>query len=148
MGKEQTRQTQDVAALATQCLGDLMVLDIDEWIERYLAPDFVWDTVPMGLGERTETRAGFRAFYSDWTSAYSDWFIELEQLQALTDELVIACIRQGGRPHGSDQVVELRYGAVSRWHDGMCVSTVNYTTFEDALRAAEALVAHEAPASE
>jgi hypothetical protein len=134
MGKEQAEQ-QDVVALASQCIADINVLDIDEWVERYLAPGFLWDTVPMGLEARTESREGFRTFFDDWTGAYSDWFLEIEEIVAVGEDAVVAAMRQGGRPHGSDQIVELRYGAISVWRDGICESTVNYSTFDDALAA-------------
>jgi hypothetical protein len=87
----------------------------------------------MGLGVRCEGHAAFRDFFDEWTRAYSDWFLETEEVRALSDEVVVLGMRQGGRPHGSDQSVELRYAAVGVWREGRCEMTVNYLTFSEAL---------------
>jgi hypothetical protein len=134
---EEVQKQQDLAELAAQCLADLGTETIDEWIERYLAPGYVWDVEPMGLGVRCEGPAAFREFYEDWTGSYSDWFLEPEEIRVLSDEIVVSRMRQGGRPHGSDQIVELRYSAVGVWRDRRCESTVNYLTFNEALAAAQ-----------
>lgn len=139
MGEEQA-QTTGLEAVARQAAADLVVLDIGDWIERYLAPGFVWDTEPMGIEVGTDTHDGFRRFFDEWTGAYSDWFLELEETRVLSEEVVVARYRQGGRPHGSDQTVELRYGAVLVWRGGLARKTVNYPTFEEALAAGEELV--------
>jgi SnoaL-like domain len=136
---EQLRR-QGLEELAKQAAADVMTLPIGDWIERYCAPDFVWDTGPMGIGVVTDTHDAFREFFEEWTGAYSDWFLELVEQRALNHEVVVASYRQGGRPYGSDQTVELRYGAVTVWRDGLAQRTINHTTFEEALAAAEEMV--------
>jgi hypothetical protein len=136
----EVHRQQDLAELAAQCIAELEFHTIDAWIERYLAPGFVWDTEPMGLGVRCEGPAAFREFFDEWTGAYSDWFLETEEVRALSDEVVVLGMRQGGRPHGSDQSVEFRYGAVGVWRDGRCEATINYLTFDEALAAAREML--------
>jgi hypothetical protein len=138
---EQVQKHQDLADLTAQCLAELEFETIDSWIERYLAPGFIWDVEPMGLGVRCEGPAACREFFSEWTSAYDDWFLEPQEIRALSDEVVVSHMRQGGRPHGSDQIVELRYSAVAVWRDRRCVMTINYLTIEEALAAAHEMVA-------
>jgi hypothetical protein len=133
---EEVQKQQDLAELAAQALSEIETATIDDWIERYLAPGYVWDVQPMGLGVRCEGLAAFREFFTDWTGSYSDWFIEPEEVRVVSDEVVVSRMRQGGRPHGSDQIVELRYSAVGVWRDRRCEMTVNYLTFEEALAAA------------
>jgi hypothetical protein len=137
---EDVEKQQDLAELAAQSIADLELDGIDVWIERYLAPGFVWDVEPMGLGVRCEGAAAFHEFVDEWTGAYSDWFLEAEEVRALNDEVVVLRMRQGGRPHGSDQSVELRYAAVSLWRDRRCEATINYTSFDDALAAGQEMV--------
>ena len=134
---EEVQKQQDLAELVAQCIAELEVDTVDTWIERYLAPAVIWDVEPMGLGVRTEGVAAFREFFDDWIGSYSDWFLEAEEVHALSDEVVVARMRQGGRPHGSDQTVELRYASVAVWRDRRCESTVNYPTLEEALAAAQ-----------
>lgn len=135
--EEVQQQQQDLAELVAQCLAELEFDTIDDWIERYLAPGFIWDVQPMGLGVRCEGQAAFREFFADWTGSYSDWFLEPEEIRALSDEVVVSRMRQGGRPHGSEQIVELRYSAVAVWRDRRCEMTVNYLTLDEALAAAQ-----------
>jgi hypothetical protein len=139
MGTEEMRQQGQFAEFVAQSIAEIATEGVDTWIERYAAPGYVWDLQPMGLGYYVGADA-FRDFYEEWTAAYADWFIEVDELRALSGEVVVARLRQGGRPHGSDQSVELRYGAASVWRDGRCESTVNYPTFEEALAAAQELM--------
>ena len=139
MGTEEVRQQAQLAELTARAIAVIASEGIDAWIERYAAPEFIWDLRPMGLGYYVGNDA-FREFYEEWTAAYADWFLELEELRALSDEIVVARLRQGGRPHGSDQSVELRYAALSVWRAGRCESTVNYPTLEEALAAGEQML--------
>jgi hypothetical protein len=137
---EEVQKQEDLAELAAQCIAELEFDTIDAWIERYLAPGFVWDVEPMGLGVRCEGPAAFREFFDEWTGAYSSWFLETEEVRALSDEVVVLGMRQGGHPHGSDQTVELRYAAVGVWSGRRCVATINYPTLDEALAAAREML--------
>lgn len=144
MGEEELGTRERLATLSTQSVDDLAVLDGDAWIDRYISPGFLWNSEPMGIPIRTEGIEGFREFFHEWTGAYADFFLQLEESRVLSDELVVGRFRQGGRPLGSEQSVDLRYGAVSRWRDGMCLSVTNYTTFEEALAAGQRLLESDA----
>jgi len=128
-----------LTALVERSYSILMEEGIDAWIEKVATPDFVWDVSPMGLG-RFETHDAFRRFYLDWTSSYEDWFIESGEVEEISDAVAVNPVRQGGRLHGGEQIVDLRYGQLGVWEGDRLKLAVNYPSLGEARAASEAML--------
>jgi hypothetical protein len=120
-----------LAPLVRRSYSVLMTDGVDAWVERIAAPDFVWDVSPMGLG-RHEGHDEFRRFFLDWTSSYEDWYIEPGEIDELSDDVVVNDTTQGGRLHGSDQSVELRYGQLGVWEGDRLKLALSYPSLDEA----------------
>jgi ketosteroid isomerase-like protein len=100
--------------------------------------DAVWDLSSVGMGTFSGHEE-IRAFFEDWTGAYEDFAIALEQFHDLGNGVTLAVYVQHGRPSGSDGFVEFRYAAVSAWADGLIAWQTHYTDIDEARTAAERL---------
>jgi len=109
----------------------------DEVISFY-APDATWDATPWGMG-RFEGRDAIRGFFEDWRGSYTDLAFEAEEIRVLDRGVTFAVIVQEGRPLGSSGVVQLRYGSVIEWVDGLIVGNTTYTDIDEGRAAAERL---------
>ncbi len=83
--------------------------------------------------------AAIRRFFEDWIGAYEEFEIEPEEVVDLGNGVTLAVVHQNGRLVGSTGRVQLRYGAVSKWVEGVAVRTTNYTDIDEARAAAERL---------
>jgi SnoaL-like domain len=113
---------------------------VEAWFDGFAAPDLVFDLRPMGL-DVLHGRDEFLSFLQEWMAPYRDWQLSAEELVALDDDVVLGRVRQWGHPHDSDRPVAFVWGQIGIWRDGRCVHAFNYTTYEEARAAAEALVA-------
>ena len=86
-----------------------------------------------------EGQAAVRGFFEDWSSSYSDIEWEAEEIRDLGNGVAFAVILQKGRVAGSSGSVQLRYGAVTEWVDGLIVRNTTYTDIDEARAAAERL---------
>ena len=96
-------------------------LDLDAMMSFY-APDALWESPP--LGTRFEGRAAIRGFAEDWMRAYDEFQVEAEELLDLGRGVILAVVRQSGRPVGSTGRVETRMAAISEWVDGKIVRVI------------------------
>ncbi len=106
----------------------------------FYAPDAVWDASPWGMGV-FEGQAAVRGFFEDWRSSYSGIERTAEEVRDLGSEVTFAVILQTARFAGSSGSVQLRYGSVAQWTDGLMVRNTTYTDIEEARAAAERLAA-------
>jgi ketosteroid isomerase-like protein len=135
-----SQQLESLPERVRRSYATLTTRGVDAWIDEFVAPDFIWDVEPMGLS-RYEGTAAFREFFADWTVAYAEWFAEPLEIVEFGDEIVVAEVHQGGRPHGSDQLVELRWAQLAAWRGGRIVEAINFPTFDEACAAARARTA-------
>ena len=101
----------------------------------YYSPELVWDMEAMGLGTYNG-REAFRQFFAEWTGAYQDWTLELEEVTPLDHCRVFSVFFQTGRPLGSDAKVELRYAQIAEERDGTWVRITLYGDIDEARAAA------------
>ncbi len=77
--------------------------------EDTMAPGFVWDMSTFrGLPERKryEGIEGMREFMANWTAAWEDWRLEVEELLDAGDQ-VVAIVRQNGRSKATGLPVDM-----------------------------------------
>jgi ketosteroid isomerase-like protein len=97
--------------------------DFDGAISFY-APDVVFDLrEPLGL---VEGRAAMRDLLEDWTRAYEDSRLELEESRDLGHGVGFAVVVQHGRLPGSASWLRFRYVAVATWVNGLIEQQTNY----------------------
>jgi ketosteroid isomerase-like protein len=132
MSEEST--TPDLAALARR---SIEAEDIEAALSFY-APDAVWDASPWGMGA-FEGQPALRGFFEDWAGSYTDMEWKAEEVRSLGNGVTFAVILQQGRVVGSSGSVQLRYGAVAEWIDGLIVRNTTYTDIDEARAAAERL---------
>jgi len=119
--------------------------DFDGALEVF-APDRVWDMSKLGMGIFAGHGA-IRAFFEDWTAAYDDYEITLEEFCDLGDGVTFQVAFQRGRPADGAGFVELRYATVATWADGLIHRSTNYTDIDEARVAAKGLAKELASSS-
>ena len=106
--------------------------------EDTMAPEFVWDMSTFtGWPERKTYDGvdGMREFVADWTSAWDDWRLEVEELVDAGDQ-VVAIVRQSGRSRTTGLPVDMRFAQLWTLADGKQAYMRMYADPEEALRAA------------
>jgi len=106
--------------------------------EDIMAPEFVWDMSTFrDWPERNtyEGVEGMREFIGDWTAAWEDWRLEVEDLADAGDE-VVAIVRQSGRSKTTGLPVDMRFAQLWTLSDGKQTRMRMYAEPEEALRAA------------
>ena len=106
--------------------------------ENSMAPEFVWDMSTFrGWPERKtyEGVEGTTEFIADWTAAWEDWRLEVEDLLDAGDE-VVAIVRQSGRSKTTGLPVDMRFAQLWTLSDGKQTRMRMYADPEEALRAA------------
>jgi ketosteroid isomerase-like protein len=126
--------TPDLVALARRSIEAEGI----EAVLSFYAPDAVWDASPWGMGV-FEGKAAVRGFFEDWSGPYADLEWKAEEIRSLGNGVTFAVILQKGRVVGSGGSVQLRYGAVAEWMDGLIVRNTTYTDIDEARAAAERL---------
>ena len=102
----------------------------------FFAPDAVWDMSAMGLGV-FKGAAAIRGFIEDWIGAYEEY----EVGRGGSTSAMASCSRDcaEGRPVGSSRQVQMRFGTVNVWDEGLIVRVTNYPDIDEARAAAERL---------
>jgi ketosteroid isomerase-like protein len=104
----------------------------------FYAPHAVWDASPWGMGV-FEGQAAVRGFFEDWRSSYSGIERTAEEIRDLGNEVTFAVVLQTARVVRSSGSVQLRYGSVIEWSDGLILRNTTYTDIDEARTAAERL---------
>src|SRR5262249_33254692 len=99
------------------------------------SPDAVWDSSPLGTGVFAG-REAIRGFYEDWSAAYEDSVIEIEDFRDLGNGVAYSVLLQSGRVHGSSGVLQMRYVVVAIWTTNVLVKQATVYTDVHAGRAA------------
>jgi ketosteroid isomerase-like protein len=106
-------------------------------------PGIEWVEPPDSLAPGTHRGAeGVEASMEDWTAPYEEYRLEVTELRDLGDGLVLACLHQYGRAHGSTVPVESK--AFNLWtvRDGRAMRMEMYRTEAQALAAASRPAKH------
>jgi ketosteroid isomerase-like protein len=92
------------------------------------ASDAVWDMTPVGLGT-FEGHQQARQMWEEWSGAYEEWDINVDQIDDLGNGVVLVVNHQQGRLVGSSGHVHARGAFLFRWIDGRIARV---TIFPDA----------------
>jgi ketosteroid isomerase-like protein len=106
--------------------------------EDIMAPEFVWDMSTFRDWPERKTYEGvegMREFIGDWTAAWEDWRLEVEDLADAGDE-VVAIVRQSGRSKTTGLPIDMRFAQLWTLSDGKQTRMRMYAEPEEALRAA------------
>jgi len=106
--------------------------------EDIMAPEFVWDMSTFRDWPERKTYEGvegMREFIGDWTAAWEDWRLEVEDLVDAGGE-VVAIVRQSGRSKTTGLPVDMGFAQLWTLSDGKQTRMRMYADPEEALRAA------------
>jgi ketosteroid isomerase-like protein len=128
-------------ALVERVRGLLEATSRQEWDAtlRSWAPGAVWDGLHQGVG-KFEGVSAIRGLWTEWTGAYDEWRIEIEEILELGNGVVLAMVLQGGRPVHSVGHVQADDAWVYEWADGMVVRVTAYSDQDEGRAAARRLV--------
>ena len=110
--------------------------DFDAMASFY-AHDAVYDARRVGL--RLEGREAIRGFLEQWSSAYEEVKIEVQEVRDLGHGVMFTVISQHGRLPNTTAWVQEAFPAVSLWADGLIQHTASYLDIDEARAAAERL---------
>jgi ketosteroid isomerase-like protein len=100
---------------------------------------FTAHAVLEGRVEDLFGRASIRGFLEEWLGSFAELRYEVEQLDVL-DGVVLAVVKQEGRPVGVDGQVHQREGWAICWSvDGLIVRLTTHADIDEARGAAERL---------
>jgi hypothetical protein len=127
--------------LARRIIGALNRRDFDA-AERLLAANAVMEVV--ALGASFEGVAAIRGFYEEWTCAYEQFEIEIDELLDYGSGIIFGVFTMQGRPVGGTGHVRYRIAQVQTWEDSVVVRITGAPGNEiDKARAAAARLAEE-----
>jgi ketosteroid isomerase-like protein len=109
-----------------------------EPLEEILGPDFVWDMSTfrdvLGVQESYEGVEGVRLFIREWTEAFEEWELEVEEYHDAGEKVVAVC-RQRGRSALGGVPVEMLFAQVYTLRDGLEIRMEMYADPAEALKA-------------
>jgi ketosteroid isomerase-like protein len=107
------------------------------------APDGVLELSPVGFGMvaggSVTGHAAIRRLWEELTNPFADFETAIEEYDDLGSGVTLGVHVQRVRPHGSDGLVERRYGFVASWRDGRIAHGKTYLDIDEARAAAERL---------
>ena len=132
----------DLEALSRRAIEALNRRDFDAALTVWAA-DGVMELSPVGFGMvaggSVTGHAAMRRLWEELTSAFADFEMVVEESHDLGCGVTLSVFLQRVRPHGSDRVVERRYGSVASWRDGRVAHSKAYVDIDEARAAAERL---------
>ena len=102
------------------------------------APEFVWDMSQYeGWPEqqRYEGVDGAQRFVDDWTGAWDDWEIEIEEIYDVGDEVVVV-VHQRGRARTTGMALDMAFAQTWTIRDGRLTRMDMYSDPSEAIKAA------------
>ena len=106
------------------------------YAERF-APGFVWDMSKYeGWPEqqRYEGIDGAQSFLDDWSGAWDDWRLEIEQIHDAGDKVVVV-VHQRGQARATGMAVDMVMAQIWTITDGWCTRMDMYSDPSEALKA-------------
>jgi ketosteroid isomerase-like protein len=105
------------------------------FVAEFVAPDFVWDMSHFrGWPEQQvyEGIEGAESFLEEWTAAWDDWELEVDELHD-AGEKVVAMLRQRGRSKATGMPVDMSLAQVWTMRDGKQTRMDTYSDRAEAL---------------
>ena len=130
--------TPDLVELTRRVFEAVNRRDMDAVMSR-CPPDCVYDPSPTGQLGVFEGPAEIRGFLEDWWRAFDDLRFDFEEVRDLGSGVVLAVVRQEGRPTGSTGHVRAREAFVYDWVEEMIARVTVYLDIDEARAAAEHL---------
>jgi len=109
-----------------------------DFLDENFHPDFVWDMSTFQGWPEQRTYPGVegaRQFHAEWSSAWDDWELEVEDYVDAGDRIV-TIVRQRGRSTATGVLVEMHFGQVWTMRGGREIRMQMYASPEEALKAA------------
>jgi ketosteroid isomerase-like protein len=107
------------------------------------APDGVLELSPVGFGVlaggSVTGHAAIRRLWEELSNGFADFETTTEESHDLGSGVTLGVHVQCVRPHGSDGLVERRFGFVATSRDGLIVHGKTYVDIDEARAAAERL---------
>jgi ketosteroid isomerase-like protein len=135
MSEEST--TPDLVELNRRAIESVAAGDFDVAISCY-GPDSVWDTSPLGMGSYRGA-ATIRKELEAWHGLSDELEVEIQENVDLGNGVVLAVVRQRGRPVGSSSYADFRFASVTEWTGSVISRVTPYTDIDEARAAAERL---------
>jgi ketosteroid isomerase-like protein len=107
------------------------------FVSELTAPDFAWDMSHFHGWPEQQVYEGVRGaerFLEEWTSAWDDWDLELEELHDAGDK-VVAIHRQHGRSKSTGIRADMSFAMVWTLRDGKRTRMEMYSDVWEALKA-------------
>jgi ketosteroid isomerase-like protein len=101
------------------------------------APDFVWDMSKYeGWPEqqRYDGVNGAQRFLDDWTGAWDDWEMDIQETHDAGDK-VVAVVRQRGRARTTGMALDMLFAQTWTIRDGRLTGMAMYSDPSEALKA-------------
>jgi ketosteroid isomerase-like protein len=101
-------------------------------------PDFVWDVTTFRGAVNPGTFVGveeINEWLAEWIEGFEDWSIDIEEAFDAGD-LVVTIVRQHGVAKHGGPPVEMRFGQVWTFRDGLVARMNMYADRDEALEAA------------
>jgi ketosteroid isomerase-like protein len=117
----------------------LIEFDRSRELTEAWARDFIWETGAGYPGAPTTEyhgREGFYTFLEDWLDPYEEWEQELDDVLDAGGNQVVAVLHQRARLIGTEQWVDMHYGALYTLERGLIYRARIYPSVEEALEAA------------
>jgi ketosteroid isomerase-like protein len=108
-------------------------------VRELAAPDFAWDMSHFHGWPEQQVYEGVRGaerFLEEWTSAWDDWDLELEELRDAGDK-VVAIHRQHGRSRSTGIRADMSFAMVWTIRDGKETRMEMYSDVREALKAVD-----------
>jgi ketosteroid isomerase-like protein len=109
-----------------------------DFLEEIIAPDFVWDMSKFRGWPEQQTYQGIdgaRRFVRDWTAAFDEWEVDLEEVHDAGGNKVVGILRQRGRSKSTGVPVDMLLAAVYTLRDGQQTRAELYSDPAEALKA-------------
>jgi uncharacterized protein len=109
-----------------------------DFLNENFHAEFVWDMSTFHGWPEQQTYLGIegaRQFIAEWTSAWDDWELEVEDYIDAGDRVVVIG-RQRGRSKPTGVLVEMHFGQVWTTRGGQGIRMQMYASPEEALEAA------------
>ena len=109
-----------------------------EFVGDLATDDFVWNMSNFHGWPEQQAYVGIdgaSAFLSEWTAAWEDWELEVDDILDAGDKVVVL-VRQHGRSKAAGMPVEMSFAQVWTLRDGKQTRMDMYSDREEALEAA------------
>jgi ketosteroid isomerase-like protein len=111
-------------------------------ILAFYARDAVWIMADTDL--TFEGVDAIRRFWEEWYGSYEDFRVDPPEIIDFGDGVVLAVIRQGGRPGGGSAELREDLALVYEWSEGSVVRVTMSSRLDEARAAAERLAQERA----